>query len=142
MSELSSVVIRSKPEWFEMTAPGNPNHLFGYGREITSAAIAQVKANIFELMAMSADFVHRHNVSEETYWIQEDSCLVEFWLDGNVVIAEPGERVIIAPGAWHATRPVSQATGSSSSHILVVASPPFSEKDQEFMASQPEGWLE
>lgn len=136
MDEPSSVVIRTEPDWFEMTDPDNPDYRIGYGREITSRALAQLKANIFEFEGWQPDLVHRHKESEETYWVQEGSGPVELWLNGNTLQLEAGARVIIPPGDWHATRPIR-----TDSHILIVASPPFSEADQEFMNPQPKGWL-
>jgi hypothetical protein len=138
MDEYASVITRVGWDWFDMIGPDNPNYKIGQGREIVKPDYAGLHANIFELIGEKADYVH-HHLAEEIYWVQDDSCPVELWLDGKIITMNPGAVAIITPGSWHATRPMEHK--SLNSHILIVASPPFSEADQQFMDPQPEGWL-
>lgn len=69
---------------------------------------------------------HYHRESEEFYYVLEGGGVME--VDGDRRRVEPGDAVIIPPGAWHQIR----ADDTGGLRFLCCCSPPFSRDDTFF----------
>lgn len=69
---------------------------------------------------------HYHRVSEEFYFILEGQAQME--IDGEIKDVQPGDAILIPPGAWH------QITTHSESplRLLCCCAPPYSHEDTYF----------
>ncbi|MEM1294649.1 MAG: cupin domain-containing protein [Verrucomicrobiota bacterium] len=70
---------------------------------------------------------HFHKLSEELYFIQEGSGLME--IDGRTRTVNPGDAILIPPGAWH------QIRASKPLRFLCCCAPPYSHGDTYFSES-------
>lgn len=69
---------------------------------------------------------HYHRESEEFYYVLDGSGIME--VDDDRRRVEPGDAVIIPPGAWHQIR----ADGDEGLRFLCCCAPPFSPEDTFF----------
>jgi mannose-6-phosphate isomerase-like protein (cupin superfamily) len=78
------------------------------------------------LPASSATERHYHRLSEEFYFILEGSAEME--IDGSTQTVNPGDAILIPPGAWH------QITASKEApvRLLCCCAPPYSHEDTFF----------
>jgi mannose-6-phosphate isomerase-like protein (cupin superfamily) len=67
---------------------------------------------------------HYHAASEEIYFVLEGRGRME--LDGDVREVEPGDAVLIRPGAWH------QITAEEPLRFLCCCAPPYADGDTFF----------
>ncbi len=69
---------------------------------------------------------HYHRVAEEIYLITSGAGRME--LDGEVADVEPGDAILIPPGAWHQIT----ATGDGELRLLCCCAPAYSHDDTYF----------
>lgn len=68
---------------------------------------------------------HYHAVSEEFYYVLEGSGRME--IDGMENDVEPGDAILIPPGAWH------QITATEAMRFLCCCAPPYAHDDTFFI---------
>jgi mannose-6-phosphate isomerase-like protein (cupin superfamily) len=96
-------------------------------RSLMDLAIAPVrKQSLAEasLPAGAATERHYHRLSEEIYYITSGRGEME--LDGDVQSVEPGDAILIPPGAWH------QIRATESLAFLCCCAPPYAHEDTYF----------
>ena len=69
---------------------------------------------------------HYHGETEEIYFMLAGRGEME--VDGDRAVVEPGDAVLIPPGAWHQIR----ATGSDELRFLCLCAPPYRHEDTFF----------
>ena len=69
---------------------------------------------------------HYHRISEEFYFILEGAGRME--IDGEERAVEPGDAILIPPGAWHQIR----AEGAGDVRLLCCCAPPYAHEDTYF----------
>jgi mannose-6-phosphate isomerase-like protein (cupin superfamily) len=69
---------------------------------------------------------HYHRIAEEIYYIVAGAGRME--LDGDVADVEPGDAIMISPGAWHQIT----ALGDTDLRLLCCCAPPYSHDDTYF----------
>jgi mannose-6-phosphate isomerase-like protein (cupin superfamily) len=67
---------------------------------------------------------HYHKLSEEFYFILEGKGSME--INGEERQVQPGDAILIPPGAWH------QITATSQLRLLCCCAPPYSHEDTLF----------
>ncbi len=67
---------------------------------------------------------HFHKVSEELYFIQEGSGIME--IEGETRSVSPGDAILIPPGTWH------QIRATEALRFLCCCAPPYSHDDTYF----------
>ncbi len=90
----------------------------------TNAPVAHQSLAEATLAADDSTQRHYHKASEEIYFILEGSAEME--LDGETRLVQPGDAILIPPGAWHAL------TALSSLRLLCCCSPAYAHEDTYF----------
>ncbi len=67
---------------------------------------------------------HHHKLSEELYFLLEGRGEME--VDGETRVVQPGDAILIPPGAWHTI------TALSPLRLLCCCAPPYSDEDVYF----------
>ena len=99
-SQTSFVVIRTNPKVVKME---DDKGGFGELEELTSRELGAERVNVVRISLWCPDFLHYHEISEETYICLEGEG--ELFLGDRVIRFNPGTRSIIRPGTLHAARP-------------------------------------
>ena len=92
----------------------------------TNAPVANQSLAEATVPAGSATERHYHKLSEEFYFILEGTGSME--IDGETRAVEPGDAILIPPGAWH------QITAGETLRLLCCCAPPYSHEDTYFTA--------
>jgi len=91
----------------------------------SNAPVANQSLAEARLAAGLATQRHFHRLSEEIYFILEGEGTQE--VHGQVRHVEPGDAILIPPGAWH------QITAITDLRFLCCCSPPYSHEDTYFV---------
>ena len=97
-------------------------------RSILDAANAPVQNQSLAEAAIPAGGAtqrHYHKVSEEFYFILEGTGTME--IDGETQTVQPGDGILIPPGAWHQISAPTEAL-----RLLCCCAPPYSHEDTYF----------
>ena len=90
----------------------------------TNAPVAHQSLAEASLAVNESTQRHHHRLSEEIYFILEGSAEME--LDGETRRVQPGDAILIPPGAWHTL------TALSSLRLLCCCAPPYLQDDTYF----------
>lgn len=125
------IVIDAKPKIAELK---DGDVVFGNVEEITSKELGAGRANLTRITLWGPDFVHQHEIAEETYVCQAGEG--ELFVNFEIIKFVPDVRVIIGPGVLHAARP------KRNGEVLIfscLSAPAFDPKDV-YLDRRGRGW--
>ena len=94
--------------------------------DASNAAVANQSLAEATLPPLGETERHYHKLSEEFYFILDGTGEME--IDGEVASVQPGDGILIPPGAWHQIK----AAGEAELRFLCCCSPPYSHEDTYF----------